>query len=75
MSQIHYYHLLSKILSIISTIILMPLVSTAQLRVTLQQAIDSTLSRSLQIKQVRFDVFMAEEELKQSRYNLLPSLN
>jgi len=49
--------------------------SSAQLKVTLQQAIDSTLSRNLQIKQAQFNAAFTEENLKQSRYNLLPNLS
>lgn len=47
----------------------------AQLKVTLQQAIDSTLSRNLQIKQAQFNAAFTGENLKQAKYNLLPSLS
>lgn len=47
----------------------------AQLKITLQQAIDSTLSRNLQIKQAQFSTNLTEENLKQSKYNLLPSVS
>ena len=48
--------------------------SCAQIRVTLQQAIDSTLNRNLQIKQAQFNAAFTEETYKQSKYNLLPSI-
>lgn len=49
--------------------------SFSQLRVTIQQAIDSTLNRNLQIKQAQFNAAFAEENLKQAKFNLLPSLS
>ncbi|WP_419803533.1 TolC family protein [Mucilaginibacter sp.] len=49
--------------------------SYAQLKITLQQAIDSTLNRNLQIKQAQFNAAFTEENLKQFRYNQLPSIS
>ncbi|WP_299285976.1 TolC family protein [uncultured Mucilaginibacter sp.] len=49
--------------------------SYAQLKITLQQAIDSTLNRNLQIKQAQFNAAFTEENLKQAKYNLLPSIS
>lgn len=47
----------------------------AQIGLNLQGAIDSTLSRNLQIKQVKLTVLLSEENLKQAKLNLLPNLN
>ncbi len=63
-----------KFLTLIAFFFLLHFNCAAQLKVTLQQAIDSTLSRNLQIKQAQFNAAFTEENLKQSRYNLLPSI-
>jgi outer membrane protein len=46
----------------------------AQELITLQKAIDLTLERNLTIKQAQFNEALSEENLKQSKYNLLPDL-
>lgn len=46
----------------------------AQEVITLQRAIDLTLERNLNIKQAQFSEALSEENLKQSKYNLLPNL-
>lgn len=46
----------------------------AQEVVTLQRAIDLALERNLTIKQAQFSEALSEENLKQSKYNLLPNL-
>lgn len=47
----------------------------AQEVITLQKAIDLTLERNLTIKQAQFSEAISEENLKQSKYNLLPNLS
>lgn len=47
----------------------------AQEVITLQKAIDLSLERNLTIKQAQFTEALSEEDLKQSKYNQLPSLN
>lgn len=44
-----------------------------QLFLTFQQALDSAKSRNLQIKQAELNAQISEEDLKQSKYNLLPN--
>jgi outer membrane protein len=46
----------------------------AQEVITLQKAIDLTLERNLTIKQSQFTEALTDQDLKQSRYNLLPNL-
>ena len=46
----------------------------AQEVITLQKAIDLTLERNLTIKQAQFSEALSEENLKQSKYNMLPNL-
>lgn len=48
---------------------------SAQVALTLQEAIDSTLSRNLQLKQTSLTIDVSKENLKQSKYSLLPNLN
>lgn len=47
----------------------------AQEVVSLQRAIDLALERNLTIKQAQFSEALSEENLKQSKYNLLPNLS
>ncbi|MDB5025673.1 MAG: transporter [Mucilaginibacter sp.] len=47
----------------------------AQQVISLQQAVDLTLQNNLTIKQARFTEALATEDVKQSQYNLLPSLS
>ncbi|CAM3927445.1 TolC family protein [Mucilaginibacter galii] len=49
--------------------------ATAQISVTINQAIDSTLKRNLQIRQAILDVELSTENLKLAKYNLLPNLS
>ncbi|WP_316823323.1 TolC family protein [Pedobacter gandavensis] len=49
--------------------------SDAQEVITIQDAIDKTLNNNLQVKQSRFSESLSEENLKQSKYALLPTLN
>ncbi|MCJ0742305.1 TolC family protein [Pedobacter montanisoli] len=49
--------------------------SKAQEVITIQQAIDSTLKNNLQIKQAQFNYALSDENLKQSKNALLPTLN
>jgi outer membrane protein len=46
----------------------------AQEVITLQRAIDLTLERNLTIRQAQFSEALTEENLKQSKYNMLPNL-
>jgi outer membrane protein len=46
----------------------------AQEVITLQKAIDLALERNLTIKQAQFSEALSEENLKQSKYNMLPNL-
>lgn len=64
-----------KIIALCFYLIFSELNSFSQLRITIQQAIDSTLNRNLQIKQAQFNAAFTKENLKQSKYNLLPSLS
>ncbi len=43
--------------------------------ITLEQAVSKTLANNLQIKQAQFSAAITDENLKQSKYNLYPSLN
>lgn len=49
--------------------------STAQEVITIQEAIDKTLNGNLQVKQSKLSESLSEENLSQSRYDLLPNLN
>ncbi len=46
----------------------------AQQVISLQKAIDLTLANNLTIKQAQFNEALATEDVKQSKYNLLPSV-
>src|SRR5579875_3130342 len=65
-----YYQLL-----MITLLLLISISSYGQLKINLQQSIDSTLAHNLQIKQALLNELLSEENLKQSRYNLLPSIS
>jgi len=69
MRKLHYQ------LLIISSLLLIYINGFGQLKITLQQSIDSTLVRNLQIKQAQLNETFSQENLKQSRYNLLPSIS
>jgi outer membrane protein len=49
--------------------------STAQEVITIQEAIDKTLSGNLQVKQSKLSESLSEEDLSQSKYALLPTLS
>lgn len=49
--------------------------STAQEVITIQEAIDKTLSGNLQVKQSKLTESLSEEDLSQSKYALLPTLS
>lgn len=55
--------------------ILIALKSNAQEKITLQQAIETTLKSNLQIKQAQLTEALTEETLKQSQLALYPNLN
>lgn len=49
--------------------------SAAQEVITIQDAIDKTLNNNLQVKQSQLSESLSEENLRQSKYALLPTLN
>eukprot|EP01133_Synstelium_polycarpum_P003212 gene3212-3666_t len=49
--------------------------SMAQQVITIQEAIDKTLSGNLQVKQAKLSESISEEDLSQAKYALLPSFN
>ncbi|UEG51465.1 TolC family protein [Mucilaginibacter daejeonensis] len=49
-------------------------ICSGQVKLTLAQAIDSTLTRNLQIKKAQLDATLSIENIKQSKNNLLPIL-
>ncbi|PTT02927.1 TolC family protein [Pedobacter sp. HMWF019] len=49
--------------------------STAQEVITIQEAIDKTLNGNLQVKQSKLNEDLSEENLGQSKYAILPTLN
>lgn len=55
--------------------ILIAVKSNAQEKITLQQAIETTLKSNLQIKQAQLTEALTEETLKQSKLALYPNLN
>lgn len=48
---------------------------SAQKRITLSQAIDSTINRNIQVKQAQFDAAISDENLKLSKASVYPTLN
>lgn len=56
----------------ILTVFIMPV--SGQELITLQSAIDSTLENNLQIKEARFRAALTDQDVLQSKMNLLPSL-
>ncbi len=69
------YRKLLLVTTLITFFLLKAINSFSQLKVNLHQAIDSALSRNLQIKQAQSNVALAEENLRQAKYNVLPSIN
>lgn len=49
--------------------------SVAQEVITIQEAIEKTLSNNLQVKQAQFSESLSDENLKQSQYALVPTIN
>ncbi len=47
----------------------------AQQKITLEQAVQLALENNIQLKQAQFNVAISEEDFKQSKFNLTPSLN
>ena len=62
------------ILRLITIMFLFHATCYSQVRLTLQQAIDSTLNRNLQIKRAKLNVDLTEQNLIQSKNNRLPNL-
>jgi len=54
---------------------LLSFTAKAQQVISLQQAVDSTIKNNLTIKQAKITEDLADEDYKQSKYNLLPSLS
>jgi outer membrane protein len=61
-------------LIIISCLVLDSHTSLGQIKITLKQALDSSLARNLQIKQAQLNATLTQENVKQSKYNQLPNL-
>lgn len=77
MKQVANYSF-SKRLTFISSLVLLTgfsQISTAQEVITIQQAIDKTLNNNLQVKQAALSESLSDENLKQSKMALYPSLN
>ncbi len=68
---------LKKLTFIFSTVFLVGFgeLSSAQEVITIQQAIDKTLTNNLQIKQSKLSESLSEENLKLSKLDMYPSLN
>ncbi|MFP5078888.1 TolC family protein [Pedobacter sp. JCM 36344] len=49
--------------------------SSAQEVITIQQAVERTLQNNLQIKQSKLNESLSEENLRQAKYDVLPTLN
>lgn len=52
-----------------------PLAVISQQKITLSQAIDSTIANNIQIKQAQFDAEISDVNVKQSKASLYPTLN
>ncbi|RZL31875.1 MAG: hypothetical protein EOP00_34615, partial [Pedobacter sp.] len=68
---------LKKLTFIFSTVFLTGFsqLSSAQEVITIQQAIDKTLTNNLQVRQSKLSESLSDENLKQSKLDLYPSLN
>ncbi|MEJ5992925.1 TolC family protein [Pedobacter sp. Du54] len=77
MRQVTNTSFLKKLTFIFSTVFLtgFSILSSAQEVITIQQAIDKTLTNNLQVKQSKLSESLSEENLKLSKYDLYPSLN
>jgi len=65
----------NKYIGICILMIILPISLYAQEIITLKAAIDSTLKNNLQIKQADFSRVLADQEVFQSKMNILPSLS
>jgi outer membrane protein len=60
---------------ILALLALQAFTASAQRVISLQQAVDSTIKNNLTIKQAQLTEALANEDYKQSKYNLLPTLS
>src|ERR1700761_5023496 len=60
---------------VLSAILLNCIAVSAQHRVTLQQAIDSTIKNNIQVREARFDEELSSEDLTLAKNSLYPTLN
>lgn len=58
-----------------STLVLFGVSSYAQTRITLEQAIDSTIKRNIQVRQAQFDASITNEDYQLAKGATLPTLN
>ncbi len=77
MKQVAKNSFLTKLTFILSLVLLFSLTqnSFAQEVITIQQAIDKTLTNNLQVKQSKLSESLSDENLKQSKLAIYPSLN
>ncbi len=77
MKQVAKLSFSTKLTFIFSTVLLAGLsqLSYAQEIITIQQAIDKTLTNNLQVRQSKLSESLADENLKQSKLALYPTLN
>ncbi|RZL62290.1 MAG: TolC family protein [Pedobacter sp.] len=77
MKQVANYSFLSKLTFILTLTFVASLAQTsfAQEIITLQQAVDKTLTNNLQVRQSKLSESLAEETLSQSKLALYPTLN
>lgn len=77
MKQVANYSLLTKLSFILTLVVVTSLGQkvAAQEVITLQQAVDKTLTNNLQVKQSKLSESLAEETLSQSKLALYPTLN
>lgn len=77
MKQVANYSFLNKLTFILSLVVFSAFGqnSAAQEVITIQQAVDKTLTNNLQIKQAQFSAAISDENLTQSKNNLYPTLN
>ncbi|MFA6276399.1 MAG: TolC family protein [Pedobacter sp.] len=75
MKQVANFSFLTKLTFILSFVITgFSQKSFAQEVITIQQAVDKTLTNNLQVKQANFSESLSDINLKQSKYALLPTL-
>lgn len=77
MKQVAHNSFLKRLIFILSLVILSGLSqnSLAQEVITIQQAIDKTLTNNLQVKQSKLSESLSDETLQQSKLAIYPSLN